>query len=178
MLCVASSILRCNYVVWNILSDERNDGTARQKKTHWTHSAILALLEIYTTNQFDFKSNKMPRIDAWIKVADAMKERGHNYSPTVCSDKFKALKRQYVGKKDNMGAGSSGAKYISFDYFEEMNAIFAKSPAITPPYLEASINEVSTDVLNDSVPEGSAQNNRPFSEFSEFDNVPLEELGE
>jgi hypothetical protein len=52
--------------------------------------------------------------------------------------KFKALKRQYVMKKDNMGAGSSGAKFIAFEYFDEMNAIFAKSSAIAPSHLEAS----------------------------------------
>jgi hypothetical protein len=48
---------------------------------------------------------------------------------------------------ENMGPGSSGANYISFEYFHEMFVIFGKSPAIFPHHLEASLEEVNANVV-------------------------------
>jgi hypothetical protein len=41
-------------------------------------------------------------------------------------------------KKDNMGSGSTGAKPINFDFYEEMEEHFGRHPSVTPIHIASS----------------------------------------
>jgi Myb/SANT-like DNA-binding domain len=105
--------------------------------------------------------------DAWQKLSEKLAQRGQDFAPGVCKNKMKTLKKSYTKKKDNMGPGSSGAEAMFFEYYNEMDDIFKKSPAITPHHLEASLtNESANNSLLDDL------RNDPDLDGFDFDTTP------
>jgi hypothetical protein len=68
-------------------------------KAYRTHAAMLALIEIWAMYKEEFSSDKIPRIEVWTELVQAMAARNFKYSTTQCTDKFNWLKRIYLKQK-------------------------------------------------------------------------------
>lgn len=94
----------------------------------WTNQQILKLIGLYKEHTKYFNSTTIRNEKVWGMIENKMKP----FSAEQCKNKFKYLKSKYLKKKDNMSDKSSGAKYLQFNFFEEMDELFGKDPNITP----------------------------------------------
>ncbi|KAJ3661720.1 hypothetical protein Zmor_006107 [Zophobas morio] len=61
-----------------------------------------------------------------------MANLGYSYTKAQVENKFKYLKGRYIKRKDNMGSRGTGESPVSFEYFDEFDAIFGDKPNVRP----------------------------------------------
>jgi Myb/SANT-like DNA-binding domain len=112
---------------------------SKGKTARWSHNATLCLLAAYEEKEKLLKSNTVRRSEAWKEVAEYMAAAGFDkFTADQCDNKFHNLKKTYLKKKDNMGAGSSGHERMDFTYFDEFDKLLGKSPIVNPVSVASS----------------------------------------
>lgn len=101
----------------------------------------MRLISAYKEHHELFRSNSVKNSEAWRRVAADVP----GFSNKQCEAKFKYLKSLYTKRKDNMGNNSSGARAITFEYFEEFDEIFHQEPNITPVAIASSSSIAEMD---------------------------------
>jgi len=111
------------------------------EKKLWTRSDTIRLISLYKEHKSLFKSTTIRNDKVWKLISDKIK----NYSAEQCKNKFKYLKSKYTKKKDNMSIRASGQDSVLFEFFEELDSIFASEPNISP----ITIASTSRVIIND-----------------------------
>ncbi|CAG9764761.1 unnamed protein product [Ceutorhynchus assimilis] len=107
----------------------------------WTRSDILALIDAVKNHQEKFKSSTMKNDAVWKIISATLEKKGKCFTATQCKDKYKYLKGKYMKKKDNMSDRSSGAEFIKFEYFHEMDEFLGTSHNANPIALASNIKK-------------------------------------
>lgn len=96
---------------------------------------------------------------AWEKIATKIQENGFSATKEQCMWKWSSLKKRYCQKIENTGPGASGASTYSFEFFDEMDNVLGRTPAISPVCLASTSasrilsreNVEDDDALSDDV---------------------------
>ncbi|KAK4882641.1 hypothetical protein RN001_005960 [Aquatica leii] len=113
------------------LDNKLDDVTLR---TAWVRNDILKLINLFKKYEPEFKSTSVKNDKVWKQISNELL----THTAEQCKNKFKYLKQKYIEKKDNMKPTSSGARAISFEYFELFDEMFGKDPNVTPKYIASS----------------------------------------
>ncbi|KAK4882525.1 hypothetical protein RN001_005844 [Aquatica leii] len=113
------------------LDNKLDDVTLR---TAWVRNDILKLINLFKKYEPEFKSTSVKNDKVWKQISNELL----THTAEQCKNKFKYLKQKYIEKQDNMKPTSSGARAISFEYFELFDEMFGKDPNVTPKYIASS----------------------------------------
>ncbi|KAE8739947.1 hypothetical protein FOCC_FOCC014558 [Frankliniella occidentalis] len=100
----------------------------------WDRAGISLLLSLYKARQHLFNgTNSCVRHSTLFReIASAMDSFKIHVSGKQCSDKFSELKQRYHQEYDD--SHRSGASPSTWEYYQDMNALFGETAGIKPPF--------------------------------------------
>lgn len=75
---------------------------------------------------------------AWGNIATEIRGNGFPFTKEQCLWKWNSLKKRYCQKIENKGPGASGASTYNFEFFDEMDKVLGRTPAINPVCLAST----------------------------------------
>ena len=104
----------------------------RNGQVSWTHGATLLLITACGDNVLEKTSSKNDLRERWIKVAEIMASHKHALSWETCRAKWHRLMNKYKQVKDQQNKSGSGR--VRWEFFDVMDGLLAKDPAIVPQH--------------------------------------------
>uniref|UniRef100_UPI00358E5E74 uncharacterized protein isoform X2 n=1 Tax=Myxine glutinosa TaxID=7769 RepID=UPI00358E5E74 len=114
--------------------DVPNEDVAHEDdvKKNWSHIEVKALIHLYEENKASFENHIIRRKDVWQKIAKKLNKEGDTtFSVDQVDRKWRNLKDRYKRIVDvNKRTGRWRSSWL---YFDLMDQILQKDPAIYPP---------------------------------------------
>lgn len=110
----------------------------------WNRARTQLLIALYKENETEFEDPRKRKKDTWKKIAQKMKEKGHNFTESQIENKWRNLLKSHKDVVDNKK--KTGCKRKNFQYFEDIESIVAKRHDIHPVYVSGT--EVKQKVSN------------------------------
>ncbi|XP_071109583.1 uncharacterized protein [Haliotis cracherodii] len=104
--------------------------TDSQERVHWKHEAVLLLVELRRQHCDLFSSSTITSKQAWRRVGEEMRGKGHSFTGEDCDKKFRSMRSRHKTIKDRQKKTGSGRQ--SWRYFSLMEEMYAGDPAVQP----------------------------------------------
>ena len=121
----------------------------------WNRDEALKLIEIWGDGAIQAQLEGCKRNqDVYDKIAADLHDASFERTGKQCQDKIKKLKGDYRKVKDKRNKTGEG-RYPEWDYFDSMDAILGHRPAMQPPVVVSSADEVAGDTTGDNADEST-----------------------
>lgn len=124
-----------------------------QCPAQWPQAATRLLIELYKKHRNIFESPIINKKDSWKRISLLLASKGYPYTPTVCDNKFRALKYRYNLLRDSKGKGTTGRR--KWEFFQLMEELMADSSLTsTKPVCFYPVNyKKSTPLMRKPIPQ-------------------------
>ncbi|KAF5294888.1 hypothetical protein FQR65_LT10686 [Abscondita terminalis] len=113
-------------------NDSVNNDTERKgNENEWKPDAVLLLISKYKDNKTELEKKNSVKKHIWKRITDEINEFGYAYTWDQIQNKWKSLIRTYKNVRDNNN--ESGRNRKTWQFFNELDELFAKNPTIEPP---------------------------------------------
>lgn len=115
---------------------------------NWSKEDIKCLFDIRSKKETEFNGNKVHK-SLWEKISKELSTFGVTASSTQCSNKWKAMKREY--KKTVDDNSRTGAEKKTCPFYKEFNELYGNKSETRPSYVMSSSKSesVAIDEIND-----------------------------
>ncbi|XP_048721943.2 uncharacterized protein LOC125643428 [Caretta caretta] len=111
----------------------------RKRAPAWTEREVRDLIAVWGEESVLSELHSSFRnAKTFVKISQAMKDRGHNRDPKQCHVKLKELRQAY--QKTREANGRSGSEPQTCRFYDELHAILGGSATTTPAVLFDSFN--------------------------------------
>lgn len=114
----------------------------------WTKNAVLALITSWKNNKPNFESTVIRNDTVWNMIAQDVKKTGLIVTATQTENKWKNIRKAYMGVKDHNSRSGNAPKTCKF--YDKLDEIFSTAPSVIPIALSSSRRKRGPIVLNDS----------------------------
>lgn len=99
----------------------------------WIKADTLELISLYHQMKDQFEPNNIKKIVLWRQVAEKIPP----YTTRQCANWWKYLRKCYFEKIENMSSATTGKRRITFEYFDEMDAVLGQSYSVKPAFVSS-----------------------------------------
>lgn len=113
------------------------------EKLHWSKAQVQLLIQLYDKYKVKFEDKRTRNKKNWKCIADEIWAISKlKVTSEQCENKFKNLKKMYKKIIDNNNSTGRGAQ--NWQFFKEMDIIFAKDPDVHPTATCSNLERPST----------------------------------